>query len=74
MCVAGKEAGHNFVITGCAISKKTNRLLTGTPQCSYHSQVPNEAVIQINMTYLLTLIFSVLALFLLGSAGKIFKS
>lgn len=62
----GREQGHKFVITGCCITPKTNRFLTGTPECSYHIQSP-EGELGFGWRWLVNLGLVLVTVFLLGS-------
>lgn len=66
MTSLGKDQNHKFVITGCTITKRTNRFLTGTPECSYHIQNA-KAEFSCNWLLLVNLLISLAFIYLLGS-------
>jgi hypothetical protein len=54
------------VITGGTITKKTNRFLTGTPECSYNIQNASEEF-SCNWIFFINILVSLLIIYLLGS-------
>lgn len=63
MSSLGREQHHKFVITGCTITPKTHRFLTGTPECSYHIQNAEESF-NVSWRWLINLIVAVGIVFL----------
>lgn len=68
----GREQNHKFVITGCTITPKTNRFLTGTPECSYNIQNPEDGFsCGFSWRWIVNLLASLLIIFLFGNFDKL---
>jgi hypothetical protein len=63
MSSMGREQHHKFVITGCTITPKTHRFLTGTPECSYHIQNA-EDTFNFSCRWLINLVVAIGVIFL----------